>query len=300
MADNRLSYMEGLLGMRLVPRDTFILLEAANQKKIHIAFAFFDALQQYYLSHLEGLSDWERVYKEIGASVHLPSNSHKKGKEEHDIIFTTASGRPIRPSNPRQMAYVNSLANNLITLGIGPAGTGKTFLGIAMACSFLVRGKCSRIIITRPAVEAGESLGFLPGALEQKIDPYLRPVYDALYECLGREQVNDIITSRQIEIAPLAYMRGRTLNNAVVILDESQNCTTTQLKMFLTRLGRNSLMCLSGDITQVDLPLHQSGFAATAKLLEKVDGIGVVYFHKEDIVRNPVVEVILKALDDQE
>ncbi len=297
IADHRLPYIESLLGVSLVPRGTFLLLKASNQKKISIALSFFDALQQYCLSHLEILSDWERLYKEIEESLHLPKTSVAKEKE--NIVFTTLSGRSIQANGARQRVYVDSLTKNLITIGIGPAGTGKTFLSIAVACNFLVSGKRSRIIITRPAVEAGESLGFLPGALEQKIDPYLRPLYDALYECLQRDQVNDMIASRQIEIAPLAYMRGRTLNDAMIILDESQNCTMTQLKMFLTRLGRNSSMCLSGDVTQIDLPMHKSGLAQTANLLQKIEGIGVTYFQPEDIVRSPIVEKILDAFESQ-
>ena len=242
---------------------------------------------------LEELSDWESFYNEVKVNV-IPGKpaAARTGK---NAVFVTARGRPVQGKNPRQMQYVDSLLSKPITLAIGPAGTGKTFLSIATACSLITTGKRAKLIITRPAVEAGESLGFLPGDLEQKIDPYLRPLYDALYECLSRKQVHDMIASRQIEIAPLAYMRGRTLNDAVILLDESQNCTLAQLKMFLTRLGLNSSMCLSGDITQVDLAPGKSGLAHIAKILEELKEVGVICFKSEDIVRNPIVEKIISA-----
>jgi|TARA_B100001939_G_scaffold152163_1_gene131473 phosphate starvation-inducible PhoH-like protein len=215
-------------------------------------------------------------------------------------VYVTARGKPIYPRTHRQAAYLESIQKNPVTICLGPAGTGKTFLAIVMACRKLLDGDVDRIILTRPAVEAGESLGFLPGDLNQKVDPYLRPVYDALYECLGMEKVHSMIAARKIEIAPLAYMRGRTLNQAMVVLDEAQNCTLAQIKMFLTRLGRNSFMCLGGDETQVDLNPGKSGLLKAVRILERVSGVSVVRFGKEDIVRNPIVERIVAAFEEEE
>ena len=286
----------------MIPRGRTLLLQSKSQKKIDFALSFFHAIQKKCedstkngKSLLEELSNWESFYKEVKANL-MPTKKIKEAFEKK-AVFITARGKPVQVKNPRQMQYVESLLSKAITLAIGPAGTGKTFLSIATACSLITTGKRARLIITRPAVEAGESLGFLPGDLEQKIDPYLRPLYDALYECLSKKQVDDMISNRQIEIAPLAYMRGRTLNDAVVLLDESQNCTLGQLKMFLTRLGSNSSMCISGDITQIDLAPGKSGLAHTARVLDLLKEVGVIYFESEDIVRNPIVEKIISVFD---
>ena len=217
-----------------------------------------------------------------------------------ETVFKTINGKPIKARTERQAEYVASLLQNEITICIGPAGTGKTFLSIAAACRMFINGDKERLVLTRPAVEAGESLGYLPGDLVQKVDPYLRPLYDALYECLGTERVHDLINTRKIEIAPLAFMRGRTLNDSVVVLDEAQNCTVAQLKMFLTRLGRNSCMCLSGDVSQVDLPRGKSGLPLTVQILNNIPGIGIVRFSGEDIIRNPLIERIAQAFDEHQ
>ncbi|MEE3159205.1 MAG: PhoH family protein [Pseudomonadota bacterium] len=204
----------------------------------------------------------------------------------------------IQPRGPNQQNYVRSIQEHDINFGIGPAGTGKTYLAVACAVDALEREQVRRILLVRPAVEAGEKLGFLPGDLAQKIDPYLRPLYDALYEMLGFEQVAKLIEKQVIEIAPLAYMRGRTLNNSFIILDESQNTTLEQMKMFLTRIGFGSTAVITGDITQVDLPRGtRSGLAHVTEVLKDVKGIGFTHFQSKDVVRHPLVQRIVEAYD---
>ncbi|GKT03303.1 phosphate starvation protein PhoH [Furfurilactobacillus sp. OKN36] len=209
-------------------------------------------------------------------------------------------GRAIRVKNYGQRQYIQSIGHNDITFGIGPAGTGKTFLAVVMAVAALKRGDVEKIILTRPAVEAGESLGFLPGDLKEKVDPYLRPIYDALYQILGAEHTQRLLDREVIEIAPLAYMRGRTLDNAFVILDEAQNTTNAQMKMFLTRLGFGSKMIVNGDISQIDLPRGtHSGLVDANHLLQHIDHIGFVTFSADDVVRHPVVASIINAYEKQ-
>jgi len=204
----------------------------------------------------------------------------------------------IQPRGPNQQSYVRSIQEHDINFGIGPAGTGKTYLAVACAVDALEREQISRILLVRPAVEAGEKLGFLPGDLAQKIDPYLRPLYDALYEMLGFEQVTKLIERQVIEVAPLAYMRGRTLNNSFIILDESQNTTLEQMKMFLTRIGFGSTAVITGDITQVDLPRGtKSGLGHVIQVLKDVPGIGFTHFQSKDVVRHPLVQRIVEAYD---
>ncbi|MFC4652400.1 PhoH family protein [Lactococcus nasutitermitis] len=211
-----------------------------------------------------------------------------------------ALGKPIRLKNLGQKTYVDSVKHHDIVFGIGPAGTGKTFLAVVMAVQALRNGVVKRIILTRPAVEAGENLGFLPGDLQEKVDPYLRPVYDALFQILGKNAAERMMERGIIEIAPLAYMRGRTLDDAFVILDEAQNTTTMQMKMFLTRLGFNSKMIVNGDISQIDLPIHvKSGLNDAKDKLSKVSSIDFVYFTAKDVVRHPVVAEIIKAYENE-
>ena len=208
-----------------------------------------------------------------------------------------SSKGPIRPKTTGQMAYVSSIQTHTITFGIGPAGTGKTYLAVAKAVQAFRAKQVSRIILTRPAVEAGESLGFLPGTLNEKVDPYLRPLYDALSDMLGAERMHHYLSNETIEVAPLAYMRGRTLNDAFVILDEAQNTTRQQMKMFLTRLGFNTKMVITGDITQVDLGLPTSGLATIEEILGGIDDIAFVHLEAGDVVRNRLVGKIVQAYD---
>ena len=217
-----------------------------------------------------------------------------------DVVWRHRQLR-VAPRSVRQKRYVDSIRRNTITFGVGPAGTGKTFLAVAMAAAALTRHEVIRIILTRPAVEAGERLGFLPGDLMAKVDPYLRPLFDALHDMLDAEKVATYLERGVIEIAPLAFMRGRTLNDSFVILDEAQNTTPEQMKMFLTRLGFGSRMVVTGDITQVDLPRdQQSGLIAVAGVLEDVEGIEFVRFSGEDVVRHKLVQRIVAAYDDEE
>ena len=217
------------------------------------------------------------------------------------VILFGQNGRPISPRNANQKRMVKSFADNDLTFALGPAGTGKTYIAIALAVSALKNKLCKRIILSRPAVEAGEKLGFLPGDMKDKIDPYLRPLYDALEDMLPPLKLKEYIESDTIQIAPLAFMRGRTLNDAVIILDEAQNTTRHQMKMFLTRLGMNGKMIITGDTTQIDLPRTvQSGLLQALKILRGVKGIGMIEYEKKDIVRHPLVQRIVEAYNQRE
>ncbi|MDL2286996.1 PhoH family protein [Eubacteriales bacterium OttesenSCG-928-G02] len=216
----------------------------------------------------------------------------------NDCICLTNKGKPIKAKTVGQQQYVDNIKTNTICFGVGPAGTGKTFLAVAMAVTALKQKQISRIILTRPAVEAGEKLGFLPGDLQSKIDPYLRPLYDALGEMLGGESFAKHIEKNTIEIAPLAYMRGRTLDDAFIILDEAQNTTPEQMKMFLTRLGNNSKAIVTGDVTQIDLPfIRKSGLVEAIEILDNIKGISIFHFTHRDVVRHPLVQKIILAYE---
>ena len=215
-----------------------------------------------------------------------------------ECIFVSSKGKPIHPKTVGQRKYIRSIQSNTIVFGIGPAGTGKTYLSVIMACAALKSHDVSRIILTRPAVEAGEKLGFLPGDLQTKIDPYLRPLYDALFDAMGPEVFQKNVERGIIEVAPLAYMRGRTLDDSFIILDEAQNTTSEQMKMFLTRLGNNSHMVVNGDITQIDLPDgKKSGLIQAIRILDSIEGIDIVRFTHKDIVRNKLVMDIVNAYE---
>lgn len=217
---------------------------------------------------------------------------------ENGCICITSKGRPVKPKTLGQQKYVDAIKDNTITLAVGPAGTGKTYLAVAMAVMAFRAGDISRIVLTRPAVEAGEKLGFLPGDLQQKVDPYLRPLYDGLFDMLGDESFNKYQERGNIEVAPLAYMRGRTLDDSFIILDEAQNTTPEQMKMFLTRLGFNSKIVVTGDITQIDLAdSHRSGLVEATKVLKNIDDVAVITLNEKDVVRHKLVQSIIKAYD---
>ena len=220
-------------------------------------------------------------------------------RNPNDILVFGPNGKTVRARTANQKRLVTSSEKNDVVFAIGPAGTGKTYLAVACAVEALMNDQVARILLVRPAVEAGEKLGFLPGDLSQKVDPYLRPLYDALYEMLGFERVAKLIERQVIEIAPLAYMRGRTLNNSFIILDESQNTTTTQMKMFLTRIGFGSTAVITGDVTQIDLPKGtRSGLVQVTTVLRKVAGVSFTWFNSGDVVRHPIVQRIVDAYDD--
>lgn len=217
---------------------------------------------------------------------------------ENGCICITLKGRPVKPKTLGQQKYVDAIRDNTITLAVGPAGTGKTYLAVAMAVMAFRAGDISRIVLTRPAVEAGEKLGFLPGDLQQKVDPYLRPLYDGLFDMLGAESFTKYQERGNIEVAPLAYMRGRTLDDSFIILDEAQNTTPEQMKMFLTRLGFNSKIVVTGDITQIDLAdSHRSGLVEATKVLKNIDDVAVITLNEKDVVRHKLVQSIIKAYD---
>lgn len=262
-------------------------------------------LAQNILSQLYGLiKDGYPVYaKDVEYATNVLSRDSGVNLKNifMDAVYVTSKKRTITPKNPNQKEYIDAMRNFDISFGIGPAGTGKTYLAMAMAVAALAKKKVSRIILTRPAVEAGEALGFLPGDLAEKVNPYLRPLYDALHDMMSFEKASSLIQQDMIEVAPLAFMRGRTLNDSFIILDEAQNSTTEQMKMFLTRIGFNSKAVVTGDITQSDLPSNRpSGLIEAKELLYGIDGIKFVFFTRHDVVRHRLVQKIINAYEKLE
>lgn len=234
-------------------------------------------------------------------ALSMEGNTEALTEIDKDVIARTITGKPIKPKTVGQKHYIDEIRHKMIVFGIGPAGTGKTYLAMAMAIQAFKNNEVNRIILTRPAIEAGEKLGFLPGDLQSKIDPYLRPLYDALYQIMGADSFLHNSEKGLIEVAPLAYMRGRTLDNAYIILDEAQNTTPAQMKMFLTRIGFGSKVIVTGDLTQKDLPKDvTSGLDVALKVLSGIDEIGMVKLTSQDVVRHPLVQKIVKAYDDYE
>ena len=254
---------------------------------------------------IEGLlSMVERGESLTSQSIRYVASLVEEGKEQEvqalnrDVICITAKGKPLKARTLGQQGYVEAIRQNTVTFGIGPAGTGKTYLAVAMAVKAFRAHDVNRIVLTRPAVEAGENLGFLPGALQNKVDPYLRPLYDALFDMLGAENFQKYQERGNIEVAPLAYMRGRTLDDSFIILDEAQNTTPEQMKMFLTRLGAGSRAVITGDVTQIDLPdARRSGLVEAAKVLKGVEDISIIQFTEKDVVRHKLVQDIIRAYE---
>ncbi len=289
--DSNINVIQKQFHVTIVNRGAGIKISGAEadiEKAEQAIYALMDTVQRG-----DSLSDQTVRYV-----VNMVSdNAAEKLKEiSADAVSFTTTGKPVRPRTVGQKQYLDAMKSNTIVLGIGPAGTGKTYLAVAMAVKALKAHEIERIILTRPAVEAGEKLGFLPGDLQDKVDPYLRPLYDALFEMLGAETVERDMEKNIIEIAPLAYMRGRTLDNAFIILDEAQNTTSEQIKMFLTRLGEGSKMVITGDITQIDLPdPKRSGLIEAMKVLSAVDDIHIHKFTEKDVVRHRLVQDIITA-----
>jgi phosphate starvation-inducible PhoH-like protein len=257
------------------------------------------------INELVELSKRGNTIQEQNVSYGLELSKEDSGESlveiDSECICHTISGKPIKPKTIGQKKYIDAIKNNMIVFGLGPAGTGKTYLGMAMAITAFKNHEVERIILTRPAIEAGEKLGFLPGDLQSKVDPYLRPLYDALYQIMGAEGFQKNMEKGLIEVAPLAYMRGRTLDNAFIILDEAQNTTPAQMKMFLTRIGFGSKVIVTGDASQKDLaPGTQSGLDVAQKVLGKINDIAFITMSSKDVVRHPLVQKIVKAYEDYE
>lgn len=294
--DNNLRLIEKILGVEISSFGNQINIKG-NQDAVDQAKNTIDAL---YNKVSRGIEIGE---EEVKAAVRMNNVSAVSDASEeqnlNDIVLKTKK-RHIYPRSATQAQYIQEMMKNELVFGLGPAGTGKTYLAVALAVSMMLEGKIDKIILSRPAVEAGENLGFLPGDLKEKVDPYLRPLYDALYEMLPAEQVDKKIAIGEIEIAPLAFMRGRTLTNAFVILDEAQNTTPMQMKMFLTRLGENSRMVVNGDLSQVDLPRGViSGLRDALETLKDTQGISSVRFNSTDVVRHGLVAKIVKAYEEK-
>ena len=294
--DENIKLIEHELDVSVVSRDDQLKISGEAENVLYAVKA---------VQGLLGLAGRKETITE--QNVRYIINLVKAGNEEHindiarDVLCVTAKGKPIKPKTLGQKRYVDAIKKNTITLGIGPAGTGKTYLAVAATVAAFRDKQVNRIILTRPAVEAGERLGFLPGDLQSKVDPYLRPLYDALFDMLGAETYNKYLERGSIEVAPLAYMRGRTLDDSFIILDEAQNTSREQMKMFLTRLGFGSKIVITGDITQIDLPRDTvSGLKEAMRVLDGVEDIAICRLNEADVVRHVIVQRIIKAYEEDE
>ena len=294
--DENIKLIEHELDVSVVSRDDQLKISGEAENVLYAVKA---------VQGLLGLAGRKETITE--QNVRYIINLVKAGNEEHindiarDVLCVTAKGKPIKPKTLGQKRYVDAIKKNTITLGIGPAGTGKTYLAVAAAVAAFRDKQVNRIILTRPAVEAGERLGFLPGDLQSKVDPYLRPLYDALFDMLGAETYTTYLERGSIEVAPLAYMRGRTLDDSFIILDEAQNTSREQMKMFLTRLGFGSKIVITGDITQIDLPRDTvSGLKEAMRVLDGVEDIAICRLNEADVVRHVIVQRIIKAYEEDE
>ena len=295
--DENIRMIEREMGVTVVSRDSMLKVSGEDAERVMLAVRVIENLMNL---SAKGESITEQ-------NVRYIINLVRQGKEGEvqslaaDVICITAKGKPIKAKTLGQKKYVDAIRDNTVTLGIGPAGTGKTYLAVAAAVAAFRAKEVNRIILTRPAVEAGERLGFLPGDLQSKVDPYLRPLYDALFEMLGPETYQKYLERGNIEVAPLAYMRGRTLDDSFIILDEAQNTSREQMKMFLTRLGFGSKIVITGDITQIDLPTDKvSGLREAMRVLKGVEGIAVMRLNEADVVRHAIVQKIIKAYEEDE
>ena len=294
--DANIKKIERVLGVTVIAREDQLKI-IGNEAAIYGAAEVFGQLAR--------LAERGNLITEQNVNYALALLEEHKGDEmvaiDRDIICHTIAGKPVKPKTLGQKSYVDNIRKKMIVFGMGPAGTGKTYLAMAMAITAFKNEEVSRIILTRPAIEAGEKLGFLPGDLQSKVDPYLRPLYDALYQIMGAESFQKNMEKGLIEVAPLAYMRGRTLDNAFIILDEAQNTTPAQMKMFLTRIGFGSKAVITGDATQKDLaPGSQSGLDVALRVLKNIDEIGICELTSKDVVRHPLVQKIVQAYDDYE
>ncbi len=291
--DENIRLLEQALGVTVVCRGTELKF-SGPEEAVQKARRAVDAM----LSLREGGTPLEEQTVRYCISLADAGEEEKVQELAGGCIAITAKGRPVRPKTLGQKQYVEAILKNAVTFGVGPAGTGKTYLAVAMAVKAFKARQVGRIILTRPAVEAGEKLGFLPGDLQNKVDPYLRPLYDALFDMLGAETYQKLLEKQLIEVAPLAYMRGRTLDDAFIILDEAQNTSPEQMKMFLTRMGTGSKVVVTGDVTQIDLPdKARSGLVDALQVLKTVQGIAMMFFSEKDIVRHRLVQEIIRAYD---
>lgn len=295
--DENIKFLEDKFNVRIKLKEGYLLISGPNEENIskvekHLKALFKILKQQKSLS----LRDVKYIVYQGEKNPDIDLSKHFK-----EAIIYSSTGKVIRPKTLGQKRYIDAIKTNNVTFGVGPAGTGKTYLAVAMAVKAFKEKEVARIILTRPAVEAGENLGFLPGDLQMKVDPYLRPLYDAIFDMLGADVFYDLLEKNIIEVAPLAYMRGRTLDNSYIILDEAQNTTSEQMKMFLTRLGQGSKAIVNGDITQIDLKRGQrSGLLEVIDILHDIDKVSFIFLDKSDIVRHSVVQKIIEAYEQAE